>query len=146
MSLLKTGLTTLILALTPAITFSYTAPEQSIKTPQDEIIVLINQELDTWHILDPKDRQRIQDIAYCESNDRQFKDNGSLYRGEVHDADVGIMQINEDAHPYKRALDIGYDIHTEIGNIDFGIQLYKWQGSTPWNPSKPCWSKSPATW
>ncbi len=151
---LQIGLASLILA-NP---ISFTPPEiiadvqivdEPIPTPvivPQTIYDILKQELDSQGITDENDRQRLKDIALCESGTRQFNDDGSLYRGEITPDDVGVMQINELAHPYNMALNMGYDTHTTKGNIDFGIELYKEHKSTPWNPSRACWSRSPAHW
>ncbi len=80
------------------------------------------------------------EIARCESTYRQFNADGSVLRGKVNSADVGVMQINEKYH-LKRSVELGINIYTLEGNLAYGKYLYKEQGSRPWNASKPCWGK-----
>lgn len=82
------------------------------------------------------------EIAKCESGLRQFNPDGTLYRGEVHPADAGVFQINEEAHGVY-ATKAGYNVEKLDDNIAFAIKLYIAQGDGPWSASKPCWSKSP---
>ncbi len=80
------------------------------------------------------------DIARCESEFRQFDKDGSIIRGRVNPADVGVMQINEFYHA-DTARNMGIDIHTVEGNVAFAKYLYAKYGSSPWSSSQPCWSK-----
>jgi hypothetical protein len=50
------------------------------------------------------------------------------------------MQINEKYH-LARSVELGMDIDTLEGNLEYGALLYKEQGSQPWSASKPCWGK-----
>jgi len=86
------------------------------------------------------DPQLPMKIAYCESTHRQFDEDGSVLRGKANPQDVGVFQINEYYH-LADSKKLGYDIHTQEGNIAYAMQLYKKQGSRPWNWSKPCWGK-----
>ncbi len=82
-------------------------------------------------------------IAGCESHYKQFNMSGRIFRGEINDRDVGIMQINEDYHlEDSRAL--GFDVHTIKGNLEFARYLYEREGVAPWSSSSYCWSKSNA--
>lgn len=47
--------------------------------------------------------------------------------------DVGIFQINT-IHKQKNMTD-------PIKNINFAFNMFKTQGTTPWNSSKKCWNK-----
>ncbi len=80
-------------------------------------------------------------IAGCESHYKQFNMGGKIYRGEINDRDVGIMQINEDYH-LEDAKALGFDVHTIEGNLEFGRYLYEHEGVAPWSSSSYCWSKS----
>lgn len=91
-----------------------------------------------------KDTPILVEIARCESEYRQFGANGEPLRGRVNSADVGVMQINERYHSV-RSKELGMDIHTLEGNLEYGAHLFKEQGSRPWNASKPCWGKQAAT-
>ncbi len=79
-------------------------------------------------------------IAFCESGLKQFNDDGSIMRGWMTPADVGVMQINEGYHG-ERAKALGINIYTIEGNLKYAGLLYNEQGTQPWSASKPCWSK-----
>jgi hypothetical protein len=81
------------------------------------------------------------DIARCESSLRQFDAKGNVIRGFVNNADVGVMQINEKYHADK-AIELGLNIYTMEGNIDFAKYLYEKYGASPWQSSSKCWSHS----
>jgi len=83
------------------------------------------------------------DIARCESTFTQFNKDGQVLRGRVDNADVGLMQINERYH-LETAENMGIDIYTVDGNIEYAKYLYSKFGSKPWNASSPCWSNSVA--
>lgn len=83
----------------------------------------------------------LKKIAFCESRNRQFEENGQVLRGNVNPQDVGVMQINEKYH-LSTAQKLGLDIHTLEGNIDYAKHLYKTQGVKPWVHSSSCWDKS----
>lgn len=82
-------------------------------------------------------------IAQCESHMRQFDKNGSVLHGEVVYEDLGLMQVNETYHG-KAADKLGLDLYTIQGNLAYGRYLHEKEGTTPWNSSKACWSKSQA--
>jgi hypothetical protein len=77
-------------------------------------------------------------IAFCESTMRQFNKNGEVLRGIRNPDDVGLFQINEDYH-IKPSQNLGYDIHTTEGNIDYAMWLIKNEGSRHWKASQKCW-------
>lgn len=86
-------------------------------------------------------------IAFCESTYRQYDDSRQaedgtpvVLRGVHNPADVGLFQINETYH-LEKSKELGFDIYTTEGNIDYALWLLENQGPTPWNWSKPCWSK-----
>lgn len=72
-------------------------------------------------------------IAYAESDFNQ-----DAYNSETHD--VGIFQVNEGYH-LERSKELGYDIYTYRGNIDYAVTLYERSGTSPWKASKARWSK-----
>lgn len=78
----------------------------------------------------------LERIAQCESEGRQFKDDGSVLVSRTRD--IGLFQINR-IHK-KEALEMGYDLDTIDGNTLFALYLYKNQGTSPWNSSKRCWA------
>jgi hypothetical protein len=80
------------------------------------------------------------DIARCESTFRQFHKDGTIVRGRVNNADIGVMQINLEYHG-DTAKKMGIDLYTVEGNATYGKYLYDKFGSKPWSASKPCWSK-----
>ncbi len=88
-----------------------------------------------------KDIPIMIDVAYCESGIVQFNSDGSVLRGFVNPADVGVMQINEKYH-LETSIRLGLDIHTLQGNLDYGRYLYETQGTRPWEYSSHCWNKS----
>lgn len=86
-----------------------------------------------------KDIPIMQDIAYCESRDRQFNPDGTVFRGKVNSDDVGVMQVNTDYH-LDRATDLGMDLFTTEGNMEYARHLFEKEGTTPWDSSSKCWS------
>jgi len=82
-------------------------------------------------------------IAKCESRFHQYNADGSLYRGEINNSDVGVMQINE-YYQSATAEKLGLDIHTLQGNVAYARFLFEQQGTGPWISSSPCWGKSKA--
>lgn len=95
--------------------------------------------------LSAADRARIKAIAFCESGDNQFDDDGKpLYSG-YGTPDVGAMQINI-VH-LATAIKAGYDIvNSTADNVRFGISLYREEGSGPWKSSRACWDKPVPGW
>jgi hypothetical protein len=79
-------------------------------------------------------------VAKCESRFRQLDKDGSIHRGVVNSADVGVMQINEFYH-LDTAEKKDIDIYTLEGNTAYARDLYERQGTAPWISSKPCWGK-----
>lgn len=79
-------------------------------------------------------------VSECESHFRQYNSDGSIFRGIVNNADVGVMQINEKYH-LQKAKSLGYDIYTVNGNLAYARYLYDTQGAKPWISSSPCWGK-----
>ena len=82
----------------------------------------------------------MEKVAYCESTYMQFDSVGVVHRGIVNNKDVGIFQINEKYH-LKRSQDLGMDIYSIEGNMEYARVLYEEQGLQPWSASKPCWGK-----
>lgn len=80
------------------------------------------------------------EVARCESRFTQFDKDGSIHRGVINDADVGVMQINEFYH-LEKSKQLGMDIHTLEGNLDYAKYLYEKQGTAPWKASSKCWGK-----
>jgi len=80
----------------------------------------------------------MQKIAYCESRNRQFGKDGSVFRGVVNNKDVGIFQVNERYH-LADSKKMGINIHSVDGNMEYARHLYETQGTQPWSSSRPCW-------
>jgi len=79
-------------------------------------------------------------IAFCESSNSHFDEDGNVKRGEINKYDIGKYQIN--AKYWQELADkLGHDLHTEEGNEAMALELYKRYGTDPWNSSKKCWSK-----
>lgn len=55
--------------------------------------------------------------------------------------DVGLLQINLHCH-LEKSRELGMDIYTYQGNIDYGVYLYEKEGLRPWSASKHKWSKN----
>lgn len=83
------------------------------------------------------DFKLLKNICQAESNCQQFID-GELLRGRVNSRDAGMFQINEKYH-LKTAYELGLDIHTTQGNIDYAIYLYQSNGTRDWKASKRVW-------
>lgn len=81
----------------------------------------------------------LQGAGKCESDNRQFDENGNVLRGmyKPHD-DVGKYQINERIW-LKKSIELGYDIYTEQGNTKMALWLYEKYGLLPWKASFNCW-------
>jgi hypothetical protein len=80
------------------------------------------------------------DIAHCESRFRHLNSEGDIFRGKVNPNDIGVMQINTDYHQ-DEAAEMGIDIYSLKGNLEYARFLYEKQGTKPWNSSRPCWAK-----
>ncbi|HMP67164.1 MAG TPA: hypothetical protein PKA60_00235 [Candidatus Paceibacterota bacterium] len=80
------------------------------------------------------------EIARCESGFRHSDSTGSVLRGRVNPADVGVMQINEKYHA-DTAIRLGYNIYSIEGNMAYAQYLYDTQGTRPWVHSSKCWNK-----
>jgi len=81
----------------------------------------------------------LADIAYCESGFTQFNPDGTVLRGRVNSADVGLMQINEKYHA-DTAIKLGINIYTLEGNMAYARYLYNTYGTDPWVYSAKCWN------
>ena len=89
------------------------------------------------------DTPLLVEIARCESTFNQFDKNGKLIRGRITNKDVGVLQINEWYHA-ETAEELGYDLHTIEGNVQYAKYLYEKFGSKPWKASSKCWAKRSA--
>jgi hypothetical protein len=71
------------------------------------------------------------DIAKCETNFRQFQNDGQA----LHDASgqyVGLFQIDEQAH-FMAAWGLGLNLYTLDGNMAYARYLYGKSGARPWS-------------
>ncbi len=82
----------------------------------------------------------LADIAWCESRDRQWNPDGTVFHGTVNHYDVGVMQINSLYHE-DTATALGMNIYTLPGNLEYAQHLYDKEGSQPWGSSEVCWGK-----
>jgi hypothetical protein len=85
--------------------------------------------------LDPR---LVRRIAFCESTYRQFDKNGEVLRGKENGFDVGVFQINETFH-LEKSKELGLNIHSTEGNIEYAVMLLRDEGSRHWKASRPCW-------
>jgi hypothetical protein len=83
----------------------------------------------------------LQKIAWCESENRQFNKDGSVYRGEINPKDIGTYQISE-TYWLDISNQLGYNIYTEEGNKQMALYIYEKYGTQPWSASKHCWKVS----
>ncbi len=83
-------------------------------------------------------------IAKCESDLRQYDpETGDVLRGKQNPQDVGVFQINEKYH-LEKSRELGFNIYTIKGNVEYGLWLMKNGGRQHWDYSRPCWSKASA--
>lgn len=77
-------------------------------------------------------------IAECESNNRQFNEDGSVLRGRKNPSDVGRFQINEFYH-LETARKLNMDIYTWEDNTAYALYLFEKNGTRDWLWSASCW-------
>lgn len=87
-----------------------------------------------------KDNPVMIDIARCESQFRQFNNDGQVLKNPTSSA-KGVFQIMESLHSAPAAR-LGFDILTVEGNIGYAEYLLKKEGTRPWNASAKCWNKT----
>ncbi len=75
-------------------------------------------------------------IALCESNFRQYTDDGSVFRGGAGGEMVGVFQFYEKVHSASAAK-LGFSIETLEGNIAYAEHVYKESGTSPWASCVP---------
>ena len=75
-------------------------------------------------------------IAECESNSKQFNNDGSVLISPTND--VGLFQLNIHSHKsnWER---LGIDVYTLEGNIKYAMLLYEESGTKHWYMSSSCW-------
>lgn len=69
---------------------------------------------------------------------RHIGKDGEIFRGVVNNKDIGVMQINTRFHE-ATATDMGIDLYSLQGNLEYAKYLYEKEGTKPWKASKPCW-------
>jgi Putative peptidoglycan binding domain len=84
------------------------------------------------------------EVARCESTLRQYDESGETLRGGYNGKMIGLFQINETFHR-DEARARGYNIDTLVGNMGYARELYREQGTAPWEPSAHCWASAAAT-
>ena len=121
-------LTTVLVSMVVAAAFSsfLIANAKAVSAPTVNIVSLDVQ---------PSIPPVLERIAFCESGDRQFNQDGSVVVGPTHDR--GRFQINP-IHEHE-ATKLGYDIDTLRGNTGFALELYRRNGTADWRSSKHCW-------
>lgn len=82
----------------------------------------------------------LEAIAYCESGNKHYKEDGSVITGRIDPRDTGKYQINTYYHQ-NTAEKMGLDLFNEQDNEAYAIWLYENQGTKPWDASKHCWDK-----
>ena len=81
----------------------------------------------------------LAEIAKCESHFRHLGSDGMVIKNPKSSA-IGVMQIMSSIHD-PVADELGIDITSLKGNLDYAKYLYETQGTKPWNSSKACWGK-----
>ncbi len=81
------------------------------------------------------------EVARCESGLRQYDAFGETLRGGYDGKMIGLFQINETFHR-DEAKARGYNIDTLVGNIGYARDLYRSEGTAPWEPSAHCWAST----
>lgn len=81
--------------------------------------------------------RELEEIARCESRNRQFDESGKVLRGS-NTHDVGKYQINI-KYWGTEAKKLGFDLFTEEGNEAMALEIYRRHKTDPWIWSKPCW-------
>lgn len=112
-------------------------PPPIVEEIEIDAVVLIKKHAEKQGV---KNIDLLVKIATCESTLSHFDQDGKVLRGVVNSKDVGLFQINEYYH-LEKSIELGFDIHTPDGNVQYAVWLFKNEGSTPWNWSKNCWSK-----
>ncbi len=93
------------------------------------------------------DEPIMAEIASCESHFRQFakdKDGKIVVLQNPTSSAVGLFQIMSSIHASFADEKLGLDVYSLQGNAAYARYIYDRQGTTPWNASKACWSKSQA--
>jgi len=92
--------------------------------------------------------EMLKPVCSCESvgtpdgEPQHFERDGvTVLTGRHNPRDVGMCQINLDAHE-ETIEAMGLDVFKRDDNIEYANWLYSTQGLKPWVYSKPCWQHS----
>jgi len=90
----------------------------------------------------------LKPVCSCESigipdgEPQHFERDGvTVLTGRHNPRDVGMCQINLDAHE-ETSKAMGLDVYERDDNIEYANWLYSKQGLKPWTYSKSCWKNS----
>lgn len=79
-------------------------------------------------------------IASCESEFRQYEENGQLLvNPSPNSSATGVYQILYTTHRGRWSVSLETNITTLEGNLAFARQLYEESGTASWNESRSCW-------
>jgi hypothetical protein len=91
-----------------------------------------------------KDAPVMVEVARCESGLRQYDEMGKALRGGYGNMMIGLFQLHEQFHRAE-AKARGQNIDTLVGNMAYARDLYRTEGTTPWNSSAHCWQSAQHT-
>lgn len=130
------GLALAFQALVPTASTSATL----VATPA-AVVMPLHQSVEEYVREQFKDAPIMIDIARCESRFRQYDSKGAVLKNPTSSA-MGVFQVMASIHANAAKTNLGLDIYSLEGNVDYARYLYERQGTTPWNDSKGCWGKS----
>lgn len=135
----------IVIALMPTQTVSYTAQVVEAQEPIEAPKVKVEPEPQVQPAqekVNPKTKQLLQYISYCESRHNQFNDDGTVLRNSEGSSALGQYQIMESVWS-ERAKELDYDIYTQEGNEAMAKQiLLHDQGIGAWEASNDCFNKN----
>jgi len=105
-----------------------------------EVTLTKKEILDRAKVIFKEDPILLQ-IAMCESSLRHYDADGEVLKGKINSADIGLMQINTKYHAEK-ATELGFDLNTPEGNMQYAKWLYDKEGGQPWISSSSCWKQT----
>lgn len=96
--------------------------------------------INRWSAFYDLDPRLVTGIIYCES---RFNVD-AIGTQAVVGKDIGLLQINTFFH-LKKSKEKGYDIFETVGNLRYGLELMKEQGTSPWvKQTHQCLGKLPS--
>jgi len=143
---LAVGIMMLVSSVAPAQATTTSTSSAPVSTSTPKVVSVMKVESEPQKTTKDLVREHFADlpimveIAKCESQFIQFDKDGSIHRGVINHADVGIFQINEYYH-LKESKNKKMDIYTVEGNLEYARHLYENEGTEPWSASAPCWGK-----